>query len=375
MPQKPVQIRDAGKDASVLPAFYSLPGTVYRNDPNYCLPFQEKVIASVERSCFSAAQSILVAFSDDAPVARVVARISPSLKDASGKPMGLLSFFEASNDPVAVRELFVVAVSWLREQGAGMVIGPMDGDTWHRYRLNAGPNDQRPFMMEPYNPAYYPHLWQQAGFRILSSYYSKLVENIPAVLSALEPGFRRAIDSGFTFRPLNIRDFKGELRLLYELSCQIFEGNYLYTHIAESEFIALYADYRSLLDPRLIWFVFDQNKKCAGFVFAVADYFQAAVSMRGGKNLLAKLRFKLNQKKANTVNLKTMGRLPEYARAGLGTALMYKAYYESYQRGYGRANMCLYREGNRSGEFDASLGKVFRTYHLYSFDGSAGNVS
>ncbi len=82
--------------------------------------------------------------------------------------LGLIGFFEAANEPEPVRELLREAASWLRAQGAKQVVGPMDGDTWHRYRVNAGPFDEPPFLLEPVNPPYYRDLW--APFEIIERY-------------------------------------------------------------------------------------------------------------------------------------------------------------------------------------------------------------
>jgi hypothetical protein len=90
--------------------------------------------------------------------------------------LGLIGFFEAMNEPALVQQLLREAAAWLRAQGAQQVIGPMDGDTWHRYRVNAGPFDEPPFLLEPVNPPFYAELW--APFQIVERYSSKRVHDV-----------------------------------------------------------------------------------------------------------------------------------------------------------------------------------------------------
>ena len=65
----------------------------------------------------------------------VVARVSPTLKDSTGQPIGTLGFFAAHNEPEIARQLLAKACDWLRERNCQTIIGPLDGDTWHQYRF------------------------------------------------------------------------------------------------------------------------------------------------------------------------------------------------------------------------------------------------
>lgn len=364
-----ITILDASADAQVRERFIGLPTSVYRDDPLWCAPMQDAVEAGLNSPTFAGAQRLFLAEDDGHPAARVCARRVDLLPDAAGKPYGALGFFEALDRPDAVRLLFRTALDWLRASGAGSVLGPIDGDTWHRYRVNIGPHDSPPFLMEPYNPRYYAALWEGSGFRPFASYCSKRVTDVSAVLSRFEPRARRVLRNGYQLRPLNPDRFEQELDLLYDLSCRTFSGNLFYTEIPRDEFHALYADVRSLLDPDLVWFARAPDGTDAGFVFALPDRFREVAAMRGGRGPLAKLRFHRNDVQA--VNIKTLGVTPPYRRTGLASALMYQAYSQGLEKGYRQANLCLMIDGNASARMDAGLGEVFRRYVLYQFDEGA----
>ena len=303
------------------------------------------------------------------PMARLVARRSPSLQDGEGKPYGTLGFFEAASGSTgAVARLFAEAVSWLKETGAGPIVGPMDGDTWHRYRLNAGPFGDPPFLSEPYNPPYYRELWESNGFAVLSRYYSKRVDAADVVYH-LQGKHRAVLEAGYRLRPLDLRRLPDELRLLYALSRRIFARNFLYTEIPEAEFLALYDGLGSILDPELVWFARSPEGEDVGFLFAYPDRFRAVAAMRGERGLLAKLRFLANRHRVDAVDFKTLGVLPEHRRSGVAAALFCQGHVKAIEKGWRAANHCLFREGNPSGDLDGGAGRVSRTYLLYQWEG------
>jgi GNAT superfamily N-acetyltransferase len=254
----------------------------------------------------------------------------------------MLGFFEAINHPDAVCALFAAAVVWLRAQKAGLIVGPMDGDTWHRYRLNLGPFDRPPFWLEPYNPPFYAALWEAAGFVPLEEYHSKFVSDPVSATTALEPFQQRVIRQGGELRRLDRTRFTDELRLIYDLSLHIFASNFLYSAIPWPEFQQMYAPLESRLDSDFIWFGREATGHDAGFVFGYPDA-------------------------DGSVNVKTLGVVPESRRTGLAVALMQRFYAMAAQNGYKRVNLCLISKGNASGRMDAGLGQPLRRYRLYHY--------
>jgi GNAT superfamily N-acetyltransferase len=358
----PVILIDAAS-GSGLDAFLGLPAEVYRGDPWYNAPTRKDVLSSLFRPDFAGLQKAWVAIEGGRPVARIVARRSPTLRDGNGLPYGMLGFFEAMPG-VEVGTLFDEAVRWLRETGAGEILGPMDGDTWHKHRLSVGPWDAPPFLLEPYNPRYYPDLWESHGFTVLESYASKRVE--PELVAAhLEAKRQAALAAGYRLRRLEPRRFRDELRRIYTLSRAIFSRNFLYTDIPEEEFLSLYAGARSLIDPDFVLIAQAPSGEDAGFLFAFPDRFRAVAAMRGRRDPLALVRFLLHRGEVDAVNFKTIGVMPAHRKAGLGAALMGQGHRVAVEKGYRAANHCLFREGNPSGEMDGGTGRVMRRYHLY----------
>lgn len=364
-----VCITDVTTDERALRPFLDLPASVYEDDPYFCASPRSAVLTDLRRDAFAGAQRIFVAEDDGRPVARVVARRSHKLTDDAGRPLGTLGLFEALDHPEAVKELFETSIGWLRDTGAGTVVGPMNGDTWHSYRLSIGPFDYPPFLMEPYNPRYYPELWERCGFTTLESYYSQRVEDVQALMNGLERKHERALSNGYTMRQLDSSRFLEELETIYDLSRESFADSFLYSEIPLREFIDMYAGAKRLVDPELTWFAHAPDGSAAGFLFVLPDKLRAVAAMRGRRDALALLRFALARGKADAFNIKTAGVARAHRRMGLFAALTFCACGAAVRKGYRVVNLCLIKEGNPSGALADSLAKVLRRYVLYKYTG------
>ncbi len=253
----------------------------------------------------------------------------------------MIGSFEADDDPARVTTLLHDAARWLREQGATQIIGPIDGDTWHRYRVNAGPFDTPPFLLEPVNPPYYDALWRAAGFEVRERYSSKRIDDISHLANKLAPMRDRALARGYRIRCIDPTRLAEELTLVWRLSLEIFRGNPFYSDIALDEFLKLYDGIERLLVPELILFIEHAND-AAGFLFAYPDG------------------------DSRTVNYKTIGVVPAHRRGYVGWAMLQQAYAAALTMQRPVANHCLMREENASQSMDAGEGTTFRHYFLYA---------
>jgi GNAT superfamily N-acetyltransferase len=362
----PLRVQKSVSGAA-MEAFLALPARVYGRNPDYLPTPAATTRRELLRPEFSSRQAVFTVLDDDAPVARAVARVSPALRDERGRPLGMIGFHESLLHPDASRLLFDHATGWLRAAGTARAVGPMDGDTWHKYRLNLGPAEPCPFLMEPYNAAYYPLLWEEAGFTPCETYYSKVVDDPAAAARETARVAERAVRR-FTLRPLDRRRLPEELAVLHCLSVRIFAANRLFTDLPLDEFRALYRGAGALLSDGLCWFACDPEGRDVGFVFAFPDRFEAVRSLRTHPGPVGWLRFLLLQHRADAVNIKTLGVLPEHQGTGIALALMHRVYANAAAAGFRRVNLCLIRDGNASGRMDGGLGRELRRYALYGKD-------
>lgn len=322
-------------------AFHRVVEGIYANQPPGTAPSTPAIERNIARPEFAARQRLLVAFEGERPVARVAARVAPQLRDTDGTPCGLLSFFEAHDHRAATVALLDAGTAWLREQGVRTVYGPMDGDTWHRYRVNVGPFHRPPFPLEPWNPPYYESLWRAAGFDAVESYSSKWIEQVESLLPGLEPGVQRSQSRGVRIRGLRRDRLEEELAIVHALSSRIFEDAFLYTPIPRGDFLAMYAPLGGALDPSLVIFAESPEGEPVGFVFAYADPAVPAV------------------------HYKTIGVLADWRRSAVAAALSHHVYTNALAMGRPQGNHALMRDDNRSQALDQGEGEVFRRYRLF----------
>ncbi|MCU0856977.1 MAG: hypothetical protein MUC65_01050 [Pontiellaceae bacterium] len=330
--------------------FQRLEKEVYSNDPFFIpAPFQPLTGGTG-----------FVAYEDDRAVACCSARLQV------GNPaIGTLGHFQALDKPEAVKRLIDATALCLKEQGAQRIIGPMDGDTWHAYRLNTGPFNMPPFIKEPWNPPYYPALFEAAGFSVIETYESSIVDHPDLAAANQEKFYTRCIKHGYTFEPITAKNYTETLPLIHQLSCLIFKDNTLYTAVDLEEFLRMYLPAKPLLQTGLSWMAYAPDKTPAGYVFTFPDYADALRAMKGKTNVPAKLRFLYHKRKATRTCIKTLGAVPEKRGSGLTAALTYLSYKNSAALGYKQTLMCLMHSSNDSRRFGGNADRHFRSYALY----------
>jgi GNAT superfamily N-acetyltransferase len=354
-----MQIRTLDRlDQATRRALLQLNATIYADDPYYIAGPDVDILAGIAQAVHDKGAVVLAVERAGRLCARAIARIDETAATIGG--------FEALDDPEACQVLLATAEAWLQERGAKRVLGPMDGDPWHRYRFVLEPHRAPPFLKEPWNPSYYPARWEACGYQVVDRYTSSRIPQPEAAAANLEPYRRRVCRQGYRFRELDPKRLADELALMYRLSVEIFSTNRHYRAISQDEFIDLYAGVRPLLLPGLCQFCYAPDGTPVGFVFCYPDYADAVRAMRGKRHLVAKCRFLLSRRRAHRVCIKSLGVLPAYRGTGVGPALMGVAFAQTVAHGYEEALMCLMHAVNDSRRLDGGCSEPFRDYVLYT---------
>ena len=246
---------------------------------------------------------------------------------------GCIGDFQADN-PEAGKKLIENALTLMRDNRIEYVIGPMNGDTWHSYRLVTETDNSPAYFMEPKNPDFYPAIFQQSGFDVIASYNSGRVD-----LSTTNSDCTNI--EGINIRPFNVQAADSELEKIYQLSLNTFAGNFLYTPIGREEFMALYTPVLPHLVPDFVLMAETDEGDLRGFLFALPDYAQGA--------------------KPGQIIIKT------YAsqQRGLGRAMVDLLHLKARQAGFHHAIHALMHENNVSRKNSERYGGAFRKYNLY----------
>ncbi len=260
---------------------------------------------------------------------------------------GLIGHFAAA-DAKSCHQVLAASLELLRKENCTMAIGPMDGNTWRRYRWVTDWGEEPPFLMEPTNPCEYPIWWQDAGFMPLARYQSALSTHFQTRDPRLDRVRQRLRDQGVAIRPLALDRFEDELRLLHGVSLAGFTNNFLYTPLSEEDFFALYVPYREKIRPEFVLLAM-QGERCVGFLFAIPDYLRPAA----GHPL-------------DTIIVKTAVILPGRSYAGLGNLLAETVHHAAVAAGMTRAIHALAHTDNPVTNLTARFASVIRGYTLYA---------
>lgn len=264
-----------------------------------------------------------------------------------GEPLGVVGHYAAVDTRVGAA-LLRHAAHRLRERGLRRAVGPMDANTWRRYRLVTRRGDEPPFFLEPENPDDWPGHFTAAGFRPLARYLSGLNDDLTVVDPRVPAAVDRLAADGVVIRPIDVDRFDDELRAVHALSLSAFADNFLYTPIAEPDFLDMYRPMRAHVRPELVLLA-ERRGTLVGFMFGVPDLAQAA---RG--------------RLIDTAIAKTIAVRPGRTGAGLGSVLIDGFQQAARRLGYRRVIHALMHEGNRSRQMVARFGRPMREYTLFA---------
>jgi len=247
----------------------------------------------------------------------------------------------ASSDERALAALLTRAAERLRGEGCALAVGPVDGNTWHRYRLVTWTDGTPPFPLEPHSPLAATAPWERAGFTPLETYSSlrddALAERDPRV-PALAAKLR---ENGVTLRALNLQRFVEELAQIHALALRGFRDAPLVTPIGFEEFASLYRPLAPLLDARLCPLA-EIDGRIGAVLFALRD-----------------------PRAPETVVLKTVVRDTDRRLAGMGFVLTDTARAAAHALGATRAISALQHDGTVARSL-ADQAVVFRRYAVFA---------
>src|SRR5262249_44739035 len=144
-----------------------------------------------------------------------------------GERLGVIGHYAARNMDYGW-EMLKEACKRLASAGCTLAVGPMDGNTWRRYRFITERGDAPPFFLEPDNPEDWPQHFTTAGFTPLATYSSALTHDLEWQDPRLPRIRERITAEGVTVRHIDAGRYDEELDAIYALSLSSFAGNFLY---------------------------------------------------------------------------------------------------------------------------------------------------
>jgi hypothetical protein len=355
--------------------FLDVPAIVYANDPHWVPPLRSDVAKLFNPQnpflSYGQRQAFLALHNDSQkPLGRVVAAVNQRLIDREEQAVGLFGFFECVDDFAVAQALLDTASQWLKERGMTDVRGPIDLSTHNNCLFLVDGFDSPPMIMMPYNPPYYPDFVEQAGWVKAKDAYAYDFPLDQSLANEFEKGYRIALKSGVTFRPIHTKgeDFERDCISLYRLFTTAFANNWSSTPRTQEEFLEEAKSLQSLVDPD-VFPIAEYNGEMIGFWMSLPDYNIPLKQVNGKLNWLGILKFLWYRRQIDQGRVIAICSLPEYRRKMVPLGLIYLGMQGGIQKGkpYKRAELSWVYEDNYPSRklIEASGGKIYKTYRIY----------
>ncbi|HEY9883565.1 MAG TPA: hypothetical protein V6C98_08130 [Thermosynechococcaceae cyanobacterium] len=364
--------------------FLDVPAVVYANDPNWVPPLRSSIAKQLAPTNpflqYGRLQQFLAVRRAESGersqqakpllLGRIVAAVNDRLIDREGQKVGLFGYFECVPDFTVAKALLDAACEWLRNQGMTTVRGPIDLSTHNNCLFLVDGFDEPPMMMMPYNPPYYPQFVEQDGWQKAKDAYAYNFPLDKPLSPEFEKGYRIALRSGVTFRPLRTKGdgFEQDCISLYNLFTKAFSNNWSSTPRTQEEFLEEAKDLQSLVDPD-VFPIAEYNGEMIGFWMGLPDYNIALKHINGKLNWLGILKFLWYRRQIDQGRVIAICSLPEFRRKMVPLGLIYLGMQGGIQKGkpYKRAELSWVYEDNYPSRklIEASGGTIYKTYRIY----------
>ncbi|GAB2967559.1 hypothetical protein GCM10027048_42870 [Hymenobacter coalescens] len=336
-------------------SFWAIPARVYADQP--FRPAENRALTE-ELFAQEATRNELVVYTDHATL-RLVGIFPHDSEEA------FFGFWETLDDAALHQQAFAALAADARQWGRRRLVGPLNFNTFHAYRLRLPPAPQwGQFDREPVNPAYYPALLTGLGLAPVSTFESRRIrpDDVPAVFADKEMLLRELEKIPFDFIPLNGDTWEQHEPEIFDLVHAIFGANPGYRPVSPAQFRLLYnRAYAERLCPYTsVLFRDRETRQLAALSFCHPNY--SELQLPEGQTPVFERDFpRLTRRQ---LLAKTVGVHPDYRQRGL---MSYMGAYGMvhFRERYEDVIFCLMRTGNFSLHFTDGLPAETAHYALF----------
>ncbi len=277
-------------------------------------------------------------------------------------------YFDAYDNPEAVRLLFEAAFEWAQARGLTRIIGPKGFLQGDGMGVLVEGFQHRPAVGIPYNHPYYHNLLSACGFEKETDFLSGYLEGN----HDLDPRFYEIAERVKERRGFRIKSFASEKELrewiprIGKVYNDSFVNNWEYCPITPEEMKVIGDRLIAIAHPRLIKLVMKGDQPI-GFVFGFMDISAAIQKTKGRVWPFGWITLMREFKRTKWVNFNGTGLLPEYQGLG-GNAILYTELAKSAREfGFLHADVVQVEEQNMKSLGDmAAIGvRWYKRHRLY----------
>ena len=357
---------------SGLKEFVELPWSIYGNDPHWVPPLRIAVKELLDRAKHpfyaNAEAEFFLARRDGKTVGRIAAILNRNHNKFHEEKAGFFGFFESADDQDVANALLKKATEWVRSRGAGFIRGPVNPSTNYECGTLVEGFESSPMVMMTYNPRYYPKLLEKAGLRKIKDLHSWINTPDGVDLEKIGRVADRALKRhGVTVRPVNLKDFQGEVARIWDVYNAAWEKNWGFIPMTREEFFLQGKEMKQILKPEMV-LIGESGGRMIGFALALPDV-NVALKPANGKLLptgLVKILY--YQRKIRAVRVVALGVVEEFRRSGVAAGFYAELVRNARKLGYNQeCEMSWILEDNvlMTRSLELMGAKRSKTYRLY----------
>lgn len=240
-------------DRADLEAFIGVTRAVYADDPAWVQPLTKERLDHLDakKNPFLArieAAYWLLLF-DGVPVGRISAQVDEGHLERYGDATGHFGFLDAIDDEEAFALLLDTAATWLRLRGMERMTGPFSLSINDETGTLVDGFATSPYFMMPHGRPYYDRRLQEQGLvaaKDLLAYRFDVQAPLPPAAARLVERTRKT--GGLVVRPLDMRRYTDEIRLVVDIFNDAWAENWGFVPFGEAEALYLAKSIRPLVD-------------------------------------------------------------------------------------------------------------------------------
>jgi GNAT superfamily N-acetyltransferase len=224
-------------------AFVQMQFSLYRGDESFVPPIvaERRDFLNPERNPFfhEARCALFIAKRGSTVVGRVAATLDHRYNRFHHTSDGFMGLFESENELGIASSLLSMAADWAKRQGARRLVGPVNLAFHHDVGLLVEGFERPPSMMMPYNPRYYPKLFESNGFTKLKDLYSyelATAAGLPEKVVRFAQRARR--NPSITLRRLNVSQPDKDVAQIKAILETMMKPGLGFAPLSDAEFMA-----------------------------------------------------------------------------------------------------------------------------------------
>jgi GNAT superfamily N-acetyltransferase len=370
----------AASGKSGLNEFVEFPWSIYRDDPYWVPPLRIAVKELLDRAKHpfyaNAEAEFFLARRDGRVVGRIAAIVDRNHNKFHDEKAGFFGFFESVDDPAVADALVKTAHKWVADRGAEFMRGPVNPSTNYECGTLLEGFDSSPMVMMTYNPRYYPRLMEQAGLQKAKDLYSFVNTADGVDLDKIGRVADRALKRhGVTVRPINLKDFNGEVGRIWDVYNAAWSRNWGFVPMTREEFFLMGKEMKMILNPEMV-LIGEAKGRMIGFALALPDVNVALKPANGRLFPTGLLKILYHKRLIRGVRVIALGVVEEFRASGVAAAFYAGLVRNARRLGYNQeCEMSWILEDNvlMTRSLQLMGAKRSKTYRIYQSSSTSGN--